>query len=242
LSIRNPFLKVEMRHRQGPIELDVMFSLTEPWTVLFGPSGSGKTTILRAIMGFVRPDQATILLRERPIVNTTAHLLVPAHLRDIRYAGQTARLFPGISVRDNVRYGVRSQQAEATLVEELLELFRITRLAEKQPQALSGGERQRVSVARAIASVVRGGGTLLLLDEPFAGLDLALRDALAIDLQAWLLDRNLPVLSVTHDIGEAFLLRADVLRLEDGRITGQGSVEKVLAPERERLLVQLRGQ
>jgi molybdate transport system ATP-binding protein len=233
----SPFLQVQIRHHQGPLELDATFALARPWTVLFGPSGSGKTTILRAIQGFIRPDHGQITLASTQVLNTGTHLFLPPHRRPVRSAGQSPRLFPNMTVTGNIRYGAPT--ANPTLLDEILHLFRIESLVAKSPQALSGGERQRVSVARAVASAVTIPGTLLLLDEPFTGLDYTLRDALATDLQCWLTERQTPVLSVTHDIGEAFLLQAEVLRLESGRIAAQGPTHQVLAQERTRLLDQL---
>ena len=110
-------------------------------------------------------------------------------------------------------------------------------LADKFPAALSGGEAQRVSMARATASASR----LLLLDEPFSGLDMALRSEIMKDLPAWAERRNLCVLSVTHDVAEAFELNAEVIKLADGRLVEQGPVEIVLVEERARLLEQLNG-
>jgi molybdate transport system ATP-binding protein len=124
-----------------------------------------------------------------------------------------------------------------------LELFRLGGFAERMPRDLSGGERQRVSVARAVISAVtyRGPGTaLLLLDEPFSGLDAAVRDELLTELREWLVRWKTPVLSVTHDVGEAFQLGAEVIRIADGRTVQQGPVGEVLNEERRRLMEQLR--
>ncbi len=125
-----------------------------------------------------------------------------------------------------------------------MELFRLGKLAERMPGELSGGERQRVSVARAVASAATFGGpgrALLLLDEPFSGLDAVLRDELAVALRGWLAERGTPVLSVSHDVGETFLLGAEVIRMAEGQVLEQGPAEVVLAGERERLLAGLRG-
>jgi len=119
--------------------------------------------------------------------------------------------------------------------EEMLTLFRICHVKEKLPAELSGGEAQRVNLARAAAASTG----LLLLDEPFNGLDLTLRSDLMHDMQAWAAKRNLCVLSVTHDIAEAFQLNAEVIKLSHGRITAQGPAAQVLAEERTRLLTQL---
>ena len=247
-------ISVELRHRQGSLRLRVEFGLHAPWTVLFGPSGSGKSTVLRAIAGFVRPDEGRIVLGptefgpgERVLLSTAERVFVPAHLRPVRSAGQAARLFPGMTVRGNLEYGVgwRSHAGDArAMVDEVLELFRLTTLGERRPGELSGGERQRVSVARAVVSGVTFDGpgrALLLLDEPFSGLDAVLRDELAVALRVWLGRCETPVLSVSHDVGEVFLLGAEVIRMAEGEVVEQGPAEVVLGEERERLLAGLRG-
>ncbi len=245
-------LSVKLRHRQGSLRMAVEFRLAAPWTVLFGPSGSGKSTVLRAIAGFVRPEEGRIVCcrSERVLLSTAERIFVPPHLRPVRSAGQTARLFPSMRVRENVAYGLgwRSQSESRAnaqeVVEEVLSIFRLSTLAQRRPGDLSGGERQRASVARAVVSAVTFEGAeraLLLLDEPFSGLDGALRDELAISLREYLARWKVPALSVSHDVGEAFLLRAEVIRIAEGRVTAQGPVEVVLGAERDRLLMGLRG-
>jgi molybdate transport system ATP-binding protein len=247
-SLPEPMLTVKMKHRVGAIWLNLNFALTKPWTVLFGPSGSGKTTVLRTIAGFVRPDAAHIVygFSQRLLVSTTEGIFLPAHLRPVRSAAQTARLLPNMSVQENVLYGMawRSHPSDQEQVlGEVLRLMRLTTLAERGVTELSGGEQQRVSVARALAAAVAFDGpdkALLLLDEPFAGLDEVLRDDLALELRSWLARWKVPVLSVSHDVGECYLLGADVVRMADGQVIEQGPVEIVLAEERRRLMERLR--
>jgi molybdate transport system ATP-binding protein len=250
-----PQLEVHLRHRIGALTLEVDFTLTQQWTILFGPSGSGKTTILRAIAGLLRPDWARILIagidgqnqgRKGTYVDTDARRFVPSHQRHVPLAAQSASLFPNMTVRRQVAYGISLAPNEAVhagsmlkqrddKTEAILALFRIEHLAGKLPGALSGGEGQRVNLARATASASR----LLLLDEPFTGLDLALRSELMQTLRAYAAQENLCVLSVTHGIAEAFQLDAEIIKLADGRIVQQGPVATVLADERARLLQQL---
>lgn len=241
LSEPTPHLSFSMQHRQGALSFDAAFNLTQPWTVLFGPSGSGKTTVLRAIAGLMRPATGRIVLHgatTTTLFDSATGTALPAHRRGVRLAAQVAALFPNMTVRQNIAYGVSS--ASSQIVEEALQRFRLTGLAQSTSWKLSGGERQRVAVARAAASAITvPTGSLLLLDEPFAGLHLPLRDELLDDLRSWLAAQKTPVLSVTHDVGEAFQLAAEVIKFSDGTVVEQGPVETVLAEERTRLLEQL---
>jgi molybdate transport system ATP-binding protein len=239
-------LTLSMEHRVGAVSLDVRFVLTKPWTMLFGPSGSGKTTILRAIAGFVRPGAGSILRGDSVLVDRASGVFVPPHLRPVRSAGQTARLFPNLSVRSNVIYGIgwRARPDDAKkVVDEVMSLFGLRELVDRKPHDLSGGEKQRVSVARAVISAITYEGSqpaLLLLDEPFSGLDYAMRDGLVDGLRECLVRWKTPVLSVTHDVGEAFQLGAEVIRIAEGSVLRHGPVADVLAEERRRLIEQLR--
>jgi molybdate transport system ATP-binding protein len=245
-SLPEHLLSVRMKHRVGTVSLDVSFALTQPWTVLFGPSGSGKTTVLRAIAGFVRPDAGSIGQGDNLWVDRALGVFVPAHLRPARSAGQAARLFPNMTVRSNAVYGLgrRTKPDDARkIVEETVNFFRLQDLLDRKPHELSGGEKQRVSVARTVISAVTYEGpssALLLLDEPFSGLDYAMRDELVGGLREYLMRRKIPVLSVTHDVGEAFQLDAEVIRIADGRVVQQGPVNDALKDERRRLMSQLK--
>jgi molybdate transport system ATP-binding protein len=244
-----PFATVRLHHRIGPLEIDVDFKLTQPWTILFGASGSGKTTILRAMAGLLRPDEAHITTSAfgQPVVavNTMTKTFVPAHQRSTRLAAQQTALFPHMTVRENIAFGARRTTDGATaeeMVDMAIDRFRLGGLVGLVPAMLSGGERQRVAIARATVSAVSlSGGSILLLDEPFTGMDARLRDSLVEDLQRSLAVFKVPVLSVTHDVAEAFLLGAEVIKVADGKVVAQGSAEVVLAEERERLLTHLSG-
>jgi molybdate transport system ATP-binding protein len=128
------------------------------------------------------------------------------------------------------------RRAKEAHLEAILRLCRISGLRDKMPSQLSGGERQRVALARAIAA---GFGRLLMLDEPFTGMDGALRDELIAELKEWQAKQGAPILMVTHDLGEVFATGAEVMRMKDGRIVAVGPAEVVLAAERERLLRML---
>ena len=224
MRLSDPYLQLNVRHTIGSLKLDVRFQAHAGWTVLFGASGSGKSTVLRMIAGMVAPDDGQIVVFGRLLVDICSHVNVVAHDRGVRWAGQTAMLFPRMTVRENLGFG------GAERVDEAVEHFGLGRLAEKRPRELSGGEAQRVAVVRAAMGAK---GKLLLLDEPFTGLDAGVRDGLIGQLREWL--GETPVISVTHDVGEAFLLGAEVVRMSEGRVLAQGAVGEVLGAERERL-------
>ncbi len=241
-------LRAEIEHRAGSLLLQVRFALTQEWTILFGPSGSGKSTLLRVLAGLLKPQRGHIEYGETGILllDTGRRIFVPVHRRPIRGSAQTAWLFPGRTVRQNIAFGMgwsSNPEDQDQIIQDVLELFRLLTLADRRPHQLSGGERQRVSVARAVASAITFDGpghAILLLDEPFTGLDSALRDLLAVELRDWLRRWKVTVLSVSHDVAECFLLGAEVIRLTEGQIVEQGPVEKVLAGERERILMELK--
>jgi molybdate transport system ATP-binding protein len=244
-------VRVQLRHRIGTLEIDVDFKLTRPWTILFGPSGSGKTTILRAIAGLLRPDQGRIVVTTMPmheqpltLVDTDAGVFLPAHQRHIRLAPQQPCLFPHMKVMENIWYGAplslnrHSEPGGIDGMPGVLEDFELAHTSSSLPHRLSGGEAQRVNLARAVAAT---GSRLLLFDEPFTGMDARRRDRLLPLLQETLAKRCTPVLSVTHDVAEAFQLGAEVIELAEGRVIDHGPVEVVLAEQRAELLRQLNG-
>lgn len=242
-------LSVKLRHHIGALQINAEFEITQPWTILFGPSGSGKSTILRAIAGLLRPDFAAIFSNPREVsksgrtlVDTQNGIWLPPHKRGVAWAAQRPALFPHMTVLENIRFGCPGvgSPGERDYVEELIEeipkLFRIEHLLDRRPNELSGGEAQRVNLAR--ATMVRG-ACILLLDEPFSGLDLPLRDELIVDLRLWQERFKIPILSVTHDVTEALQLGAEVIRISDGKVVLKGPANEVLAAERSRLLEQL---
>lgn len=241
----NSLLTVEMKHRIGAVALDVEFALAQPWTVLFGPSGSGKTTVLRTIAGFLKPDEGRIEYGDALFFDSSTKSFAPPHLRPVRSAGQSARLFPHMTVLRNVLYGSgwTSKPHDALdITQQVLSSFQVSNYADRMPRELSGGEAQRASVARALVSAITFDGLtkpLLLLDEPLSGLDGTTRDVMIAALKQWTERWKIPVLSVTHDIGEAHQLGAEIVKIGEGRVVEQGPVTQVLAQERTRLLNQL---
>lgn len=236
-AVAAEYLQIVIEQTLGNLSLRVSCALSAPWTVLFGPSGAGKTSLLRVLGGLARPDRGRVVLHGRTLVETERGVWVPPAERGIGFVTQRPTLFPHMSVTDNVSFGLAglSRGAAAERVAEMLALFHAGHLADRTPAALSGGEKQRVALARALAPEPR----LLLLDEPFSGLDADLKVAVLERLTAWLSDRRIPALYVSHDIAEAFQTAADVLVIDAGQIQAHGPANVVLAARRAQLLRQL---
>ena len=191
---------------------------------ILGASGSGKTTLLRIVMGFIRPDSGTVQVGER-LLTDGRRRLVPPERRGIGYVAQEGALFPHLTVARNVAFGLpRRERSTSQRVSEVLELVGLgTEYAARQPHELSGGEQRRVALAR----VLSPRPALVLLDEPFSGLDAALRaDTRAAVLAALREERTTAVL-VTHDQAEAMSMGDQVGLLRAGRLVQTGSPQEL---------------
>jgi iron(III) transport system ATP-binding protein len=202
-----------LRHAYGttPVLDGVDVSVAEGELVaLLGPSGCGKTTILRSIAGLLVPDAGEIRVGGAVAVAAgTEHL--PAERRRVGLVFQDYALFPHMSVRANIGFGARGGGAAAH-IERLLALTQLEEHAEKRPAALSGGQQQRVALARALAAEP----AVVLLDEPFANVDAALRAELGAELRRLIAASRVPALLVTHDRDDALGLADRVAVLESG--------------------------
>jgi iron(III) transport system ATP-binding protein len=181
---------------------------------LLGPSGCGKTTALRCIAGLEQPDTGRILSRGRVI--SDAGVQVPAHERGIGLVFQEHALFPHLTALGNVEFGLHAEPKarRRARAEELLDLVGLSDSADSYPAELSGGQQQRVALARALAPRP----ATVLLDEPFASLDVALRERLVGELRTLLKSLGTTALVVTHDQKDAFALADQVGLMRDGRL------------------------
>ncbi|WP_295959983.1 ABC transporter ATP-binding protein [Rhodoferax sp.] len=192
-------------------------------TAILGPSGGGKTTLLRLICGFDLPDQGQITLDGVRVSATGLHVLTEQ--RRIGYVPQEGALFPYLSVADNIVFGLPlAQRRAAYRVAELLEMVGLPPAwAQRSPQQLSGGEQQRVALARALAP----NPALVLLDEPFSGLDAGLRVETRQSLAAALQAAHATALLVTHDQAEAFAMGQQVAILWGGEMLQTAAPQQV---------------
>lgn len=188
-------------------------------TCLLGPSGCGKSTILRLIAGLEPLDEGKIIIRGQ-LVSAPGMTVAPER-RGVGLVFQDNALFPHLTVRDNVGFGVQAlgKGPQQRLVQDLLARLQVDHLADNWPHTLSGGEQQRVAIARALAREP----VLLLLDEPFSGLDGHLRAQIRRSLMADLHEVGTTVLIVTHDPDEAMMLADDLILMADGKILQTGS-------------------
>ena len=220
-------------------QLQVEFSAKPGITVFFGASGAGKTTILDCLVGLLSPDAGRVALGDEVLFDSAAGINVPVPQRGVGYVFQDLALFPHLTVQANVEYGLkklnRMQRRDRTV--PVLEAFRIIHLAARRPNEISGGERQRVALARSLIT----DPTVLLLDEPLAGLDAPVKSSILDDLRAWNAVHRVPILYVTHSREEVLALGDAVVVLEKGHIVAQGTPHQVLTVPRQEIVAQLVG-
>ena len=190
---------------------------------LVGPSGCGKTTTLRVIAGFDRTDVGTVHIRGRVI--DAPHTFVPPERRAVGMVFQDYALFPHLTVRQNVAFGLGRSARLGGRVEHVLELVRLTEVGERMPHELSGGEQQRVALARAIAPAP----AVVLLDEPFSNLDASLRVRVRAEVRQILRSTNTAAIFVTHDQDEALSFADHVGVMLEGRVLQVGTPQEVYA-------------
>src|SRR6187402_3465342 len=184
---------------------------------MLGPSGSGKTTTLRLIAGFERPDAGRIELQGNDVSD------VPPYSRNVNTVFQDYALFPHMSVRENVEYGLRvkrvAKDERRKRAEESLDMVRLSGYGDRKPGQLSGGQRQRVALARAIVNRP----AVLLLDEPLGALDLKLRQQMQFELKQIQQEVGLTFVHVTHDQEEAMTMADTIAVMNRGAIVQMGA-------------------
>jgi molybdate transport system ATP-binding protein len=201
--------------------LDADFRTDGPVTALFGPSGCGKTSILNVMAGFVRPEFGLVRLAGRVLLDTSTRVALRPEARGIGCVFQELLLFPHLSVRDNLLYGRRRRTDTQRNVDfdKVVQLLELTDLLKRWPHELSGGQRQRVALGRALLS----GPELLLLDEPLASLDHALKERVLDSIEMVLREFAIPALFVTHERNEVHRLASDVVFMAGGQVLRTGS-------------------
>lgn len=219
--------------------LQVEFAAQPGITILFGASGAGKTTLLDCIAGLREPNHGLMAIGDFTLFDSASRIKLPPNRRNVGYLFQTVALFPHMTVRQNIEYGLAALDREEreSRTWEILESFHIAPLAERRPGEISGGERQRVALARTLVTRPR----VLLLDEPLTALDAVTKSRIIDDLRAWNERHRIPILYVTHDREEVFALGERVIALAEGRILAEGSPHDVLHRPQLESVAQLAG-
>ena len=210
-------IELQAQVARGDFHLDAEFTAPGGVSVLFGRSGSGKTTAVDLVAGLLRPDQGRIVLNGLVVCDTQARIDLPAWRRRIGYVFQDVRLFPHLTVRDNLLYGARRRGVPSPPLDEVVGLLGLEGRLTQRPDTLSGGEARRVAIGRALL----GDPALLILDEPLSGLDGARRAEILPYLDR-LARTGPPILYVTHAVEEAARLADEVLLAVDGRVFNAG--------------------
>ncbi|MBR9893892.1 molybdenum ABC transporter ATP-binding protein [bacterium] len=219
-------LQVAISHCFGGFQLDIAFEAPPGLTVLFGRSGSGKTTIVNAVAGLLRPDAGRIALGDQVLFDSARRVWQPPHRRRLGYIFQDARLFPHLTVRQNLLYGrwFAPRDSRPDEIDRVIEMLGIAPLLSRRPGALSGGERQRVAIGRALLAKPR----LILADEPLAALDEARKSEILPYFERLRDETRVPILYVSHAPAEVARLATSVVALQDGRVSRHGSATDVL--------------
>lgn len=205
-------LTLDVVRRQQAFELRVQDEASVEVLGLFGPSGAGKTSLLECIAGLRTPDAGTIAIGDRVLYSSAQGINLPARERHIGYVPQDALLFPHLSVMGNIQFGARGE------VDGLVDLLDLAPLLDRRVRHLSGGEKQRVAIARALMTKP----SILLLDEPLAGVDRARRERILPYVLRIRRELHVPLVYVTHDAAELSAMADRVLQLAEGRVTASG--------------------
>ena len=220
-------LSVAVEHRQGDFDLDVAFAAPGGVTALFGRSGSGKTTLVDAIGGLLRPRRGRVALGPDVLLDTERGIAVPRHRRRIGTVFQEGRLFPHLSVRQNLLFGrwFAPRRDAGPELDAVVALLGIGPLLGRRPAGLSGGEKQRVAIGRALLAKPR----LLLMDEPLASLDEARKAEILPYIERLRDEAGVPIVYVSHSVAEVARLADTLVVLDAGRVTAAGPASDVLA-------------
>ncbi len=219
-------LEVDIEHRLGAFELDIHFRSGRGLTALFGRSGSGKTSVVNAIAGLIYPQRGRIAVDGSVLTDTERRIRAPAHRRRVGYVFQEGRLFPHLTVRQNLLFGrwFTPGSARVARLDDVVDLLGIGSLLDRQPGRLSGGEKQRVAIGRALLASPR----LLLMDEPLASLDARRKDEILPYIERLRDQASVPIVYVSHAVAEVTRLASTIVLISEGRVRAVGPVQEVM--------------
>jgi molybdate transport system ATP-binding protein len=205
---------------RGAFQFDMKCAFGKGITGIYGPSGHGKTTLLQLISGLLSPDDGFISIGDEIVFDKTQKKNIPSRYRKLGVVFQEGRLFPHLSVEENLRYGERllPKSKRQIQFDDVVSTLEIGHLLKKKPEQCSGGEQQRIAMGRALLKSPQ----LLLMDEPFSAVDGALREQILIYLVRIHRKYRIPMLVVSHDLPDILRLTDEILMVRDGRVEAFG--------------------
>lgn len=219
-------IKVELYKKFKKDAMKFFFELKTNRAVVFGPSGCGKTTLLKMLCGVCEPDSGYISINDKILYSSSDSVNIPVYKRNIGYLPQESALFPNMTIRRNILYGVNA--SGAALDEErfnlLIEKLQIEAKLDDSPATLSGGQRQRASLARTLMI----NPSLLIMDEPFTALDSPIRNCLRDIVVDFADDENIPLIFVSHNLEDCYSVGKEIVVMDNGRVVEFGDGKKIL--------------
>jgi molybdate transport system ATP-binding protein len=219
-------LSVNVQHRTGDFSLDVSFETDGHLVALFGRSGAGKTTLVNIIAGLIAPDRGRVVADGTTFVDTDQGVFIPKHHRRVGYVFQEGRLFPHLTVQQNLLFGhfFTPKGDRYGSLGHVVELLGLGTFLDRRPGSLSGGERQRVALGRALLRSPR----LLLMDEPLASLDDRRKAEILPYIEMLRDEVRVPIVYVSHAVAEVKRLATTVVVLEDGKVAASGPASEAM--------------
>ncbi|HXZ95504.1 MAG TPA: molybdenum ABC transporter ATP-binding protein [Burkholderiales bacterium] len=220
-------LSIDIERRLGNFQLQAKFDSASGVTALFGRSGAGKSMLVNVIAGLLRPDRGRVEINGATLFDSERGVDMPAQKRRIGYVFQEGRLFPHMTVRQNLVYGRFFTTARERYVglDQVIGLLGLEHLLERRPAALSGGEKQRVAIGRALLSSPR----VLLMDEPLASLDIHRKSEILQYIESLRGEVNIPIVYVSHAIEEVVRLAETMVLLSGGKVLAAGKLEDIMS-------------
>ncbi len=220
-------LTVQLKKRVPGFSLDVQWEMENELTVLFGHSGSGKSMTLQFIAGLAEPDEGRICFDDKVLFDKASRVNVPPQNRSVGYVVQDRVLFPHMTVRQNIAFGLRNvpNDEKDKRIREMIKLLYLDGLEDKFPARISGGEKQRVTLARALI----GRPKVLLLDEPFSALDNPLRIEMRDLLRDIRYRFDVPIILVSHDMLETYSIADKIVIYGQGRVVRTGTPQEIFS-------------